>query len=132
MVSTKNERDKIVLLSKGNENLKCNGADESAHILKHGLLVDEKYQINSNLTSLNAKFSSKSWADDYHSFKFSWSSGSLIISVDEYNHIFSSPQLLHVLFNSKVNIYLQYTTSYYNLKFYFFRIIYPLVCQSVV
>lgn len=108
MVSKGNEKNKIVLLSKGNTNLKCNGVDESTHILRHGLLVDEQYQINQNLKIVSSQ---KSWSDDFHSFKLSWSPGNLVLKIDEQSHVFNSPQTLQGLFNSEV----KYLVTLYEL-----------------
>lgn len=99
MVSKGNEKNKIILLLKGNANLICNGADESTRILRHGLLVDEQYQTNQNLKVVPSK---KSWTDDFHTFKLSWSPGSLILKIDELSHVFNSSQTLNSLFSSEV------------------------------
>lgn len=57
--------------SVGNINLKCNGSDESAAVLKYGFEIDELYHVQSKMMKLR---SATTWHNDYHTFKLSWSS----------------------------------------------------------
>ncbi|CAH1711664.1 unnamed protein product [Aphis gossypii] len=72
LVSRSNEINRLVLAkSVGNTNLKCNGSDESATVLKYGFEIDELYHVQSKMMKLR---SANTWHNDYHTFKLSWSS----------------------------------------------------------
>lgn len=99
MVSKDNERNKIVLLSKGNVNLKCNGDDESANTLKLGLQLDEK---NNNTSSLKVVSAPKSWSDNFHSFQLLWRTDNFIFKIDGQEHPFNLTKLHQNIFSSEV------------------------------
>ena len=55
LVSVSNEINILVLAkSVGNTDLKCNGSDESATVLRYGLEIDELYYIESKMMKLKS------------------------------------------------------------------------------
>jgi len=83
----------------GNKDLKCNETDESANVLRYGIKIDQNYQANS---IAQKAISNRSWTDDYHTFELSWTPGNVIFKIDGKSYNLNSPELLQILFNSKV------------------------------
>lgn len=81
LISESNEQNKLVLASSfGNNNLKCNGEDESATVLRYGLKIDEKlYNAKSKIMK---SILTKRWSDDYHSFGLSWKPENIEFEID--------------------------------------------------
>lgn len=111
LVNKDNENNKLVLLINGNTNLKCNGKNEGTNVIRHGLQLDAQYHLNS---IMEKTISNRSWTDDYHSFELSWSPGNVSLRIDGFIKNFILPDLLQVLFHSKVIIII------YSLKNYYF------------
>lgn len=84
LISKSNEQNKIVLASSfGNIDLKCNGADESATILRYGLKIDEQYSLETNMKESSSE---NTWSNDYHSFILSWTPENIIFKIDGQSH----------------------------------------------
>jgi len=121
LVSKSNEKNRLVLAKLfGNTNLKCNGDDESATVLKYGLEIDELYHVKSKMMKLTSQ---DTWHSGYHSFKLSWSPENIIFKIDEESHHLDTMNLpLDFIFDSEVNIYLQVliiVIFYYNYTYLF-------------
>lgn len=101
LVNNDNENNKLVLLINGNTNLKCNGENEGTNVIRHGLQLDAQYHLNS---IMKKAISNRSWTDEYHSFELSWSPGNVSLGIDGFSTNFRLPNLLQVLFHSKVII----------------------------
>lgn len=111
LVNSDNEKNRLVLLTNGNSKLNCNGEDESSNVIRHGLQLDRQYHLNSMMDKAISK-TNRSWTDDYHSFELSWTPGNVSFGVDGFNRNFVLPNLLQVLFHTKVTI----TIIIYSLK----------------
>lgn len=101
MISNSNERNKLIVASSfGNNNLKCNGEDESSLVLKYGLKIDEQYHVTSNMKKLTK---ANHWNDDYHSYVLSWTPENTIFKIDgESNYLDTSNLPLDAIFDSNV------------------------------
>lgn len=103
LVSKTNEKNKLILAaSNGNANLKCDGIDESAAVVKYGLKIDEKYDIS----SIIMKSTSKSrWSDDYHSFVITRTHENVEFEIDgSSQYLNTSNLLLDIIFDSEVKL----------------------------
>jgi len=83
----------------GNRDLKCNGIDESANTIRYGIKINENNRVNSIIQKV---ILNRSWTDDYHRFELFWTPGNVIFKIDGKSYNLNSPELLQVLFNSKV------------------------------
>lgn len=101
LISISNEKNKLVLATLfGNSDLKCNGVDESAFVLKYGLKVDEQYHVTSNLMK---SIKTNRWSDDYHSFILTWTPENTIFKIDgESNYLDTTNLPLDAIFDSNV------------------------------
>lgn len=109
LISKANEQNKLILASLfGNTNLKCNGIDESATVLKYGLKIDDQYNMKSKMMRSTL---TKSWSEDYHSFVLSWSPGNIVFKIDGESNYLDMANLPLDLFDSDVK-----TTSYFIYK----------------
>lgn len=106
LISKSNEKNKLVLAkSFGNIDLKCNGDDESATVLKYGLEIDELYHVKSKMMKLTSQ---NTWHSGYHSFKLFWSPENIVFKIDEESYHLDINNLpLDFIFDSEVNTYLQ-------------------------
>lgn len=102
LISKSNEKNKLVLATSfGNTNLKCNGEDESASVLKYGLKIDETYHVNSKMTRLSSQ--GNHWSDDYHTFELSRSPDNIVFRIDgESNQLDTSDLPMNLIFDSEV------------------------------
>eukprot|EP00102_Acyrthosiphon_pisum_P012999 XP_008182377.1 PREDICTED: uncharacterized protein LOC100165182 [Acyrthosiphon pisum] len=100
LVSKSNEKNRLVLAkSFGNNDLKCNGDDESATVLKYGLEIDELYHSKSKMMKLTSQ---DTWHNGYHSFKLSWSPENIVFKIDEEtNHLDTMNLPLDFIFDSE-------------------------------
>lgn len=131
LISNSNEKIKLILATSfGNTNLKCNGEDESAAVIKYGWTIDEHYNVNPNVTRsspLETHFS-----DDYHVLELSRYPEIMVFKVDGEINQWNTTDLPMNLFDSEVRILV--TTYHYSkiiLNFCSFSFIYLLVCLSV-
>jgi len=121
LVSKSNEKNRLILAkSFGNTNLKCNGVDESATVLKYGLEIDELYHVNSKMMKLTSQ---NTWHRGYHSFKLSWSPENIVFKIDDESNRLDTTNLpLDFVFDSEVNTYQQVliiVIFYYNHTYLF-------------
>lgn len=99
LVSKSNEQNKLLFTLFGNANLRCNGVDESASVLKYGLKIGEQSNI---MKSTLANY----WTDGYHSFVISWTSDNVAFKVDGKSiYLDTSSVLLDDIFVSEVKKY---------------------------
>ncbi|VVC39997.1 Hypothetical protein CINCED_3A002549 [Cinara cedri] len=103
LVSKSNEQNKLVLaMSFGNNDLKCNGTDESSSVLKYGLKIDENYNLKSKMMKL---ISNSRWSDDYHTFILSWTPQNIEFKIDgKSNNLDTSNLSLEDIFSSEYYI----------------------------
>lgn len=103
LVSKTNEKNKLILAtSNGNANLKCNGIDESAAVVKYGLKIDEKYDINSIIMKSTSE---NRWSDDYHSFVITRTHENVEFEIDgQSQYMNTSNLLLDLIFDSEVKL----------------------------
>lgn len=101
MVSKTNEQNKFVLgTSFGNNDLKCNGEDESISVLKYGLKIDEQYHLKPVM--MKSTLTSR-WSEDYHTFAVSWSPENIVFKIDGESHQLDTSNLpLDLIFDSEV------------------------------
>jgi len=106
LISKSNEKNRLVLAKLfGNTDLKCNGDDESATVLKYGLEIDELYHVKSKMMKLTSQ---NTWHSGYHSFKLFWSPENIVFKIDEESYHLDTNNLpLDFIFDSEVNTYLQ-------------------------
>lgn len=101
MVSKFNEQNKLIFTLFGNANLRCNGVDESASVLKYGLKIGEQSYI---MKSTSANY----WTVGYHSFIISWTPENVIFKLNgKSNYLDTSSVLLDDIFVSEVKKYIQ-------------------------
>jgi hypothetical protein len=102
LISKSNEKNKLILATSfGNTNLKCNGEDESAAVLKYGLKIDETYHVDSKMIKLSSQ--RNRWSDDYHTFEFSRSPDNIVFRIDgESNQLDTSDLPMNLIFDSEV------------------------------
>lgn len=99
----------ILASSFGNTNLKCNGIDESATVLKYGLNIGEQHNTK---TRMMRSILANRWSEDYHSFVLSWSPENIIFKIDGESNYLDTANFPLDLFDSDVN-----TTNYFNYKY---------------
>ncbi|XP_025423118.1 uncharacterized protein LOC112692604 isoform X2 [Sipha flava] len=101
LISKSNEKNKLILATSfGNTNLKCNGEDESAAVLKYGLKIDETYHVDSKMIKLSSQ--RNRWSDDYHTFEFSRSPDNIVFRIDgESNQLDTSDLPMNLIFDSE-------------------------------
>lgn len=140
LVSKHNDKSKLVLLAKGNADLKCKGRDENVNALNAAYtLIDDRHFANSSTYI----YSSKKWTDDYHSFEFSRTPNSVVVKVDGkiydmdrpnfvgFDSIFSS-QVKHILLK-KIIVYIGNKMSiYYRNKKQYNILIYFIIYYNVI
>lgn len=102
LVSKANERNKLVLATSfGNGDLKCDGIDEGATVLRYGLKIDEQYHIDTYMMESNSE---KPWSDGYHSFVLSWTPENVVFKVNGKSNELDAWNLpLNVILDSEVN-----------------------------
>lgn len=102
LISKYNKKNKLVLATLfGNNDLKCNGDDNSAKILRYGLKIDEQYRFKSN-NMMNSTLA-KPWSNDYHSFVLIWSPTNITFKIDgENKYLNTSNLLMDIIFESEV------------------------------
>lgn len=131
LISKSNEKNKLVLATSfGNTNLKCNGEDESASVLKYGLKVDEKYHVNPRMMRLSSQ--ENRWSDNYHTYEISRSPENIVFKIDGESYQLDTSDLpTDLIFDSEVmKLVIMNEHCIIILNFYSFSFIYRLVCQS--
>lgn len=83
LISLSNEKNKLILATSfGNTNLKCNGEDESAAVIKYGWKVDENYNNSANNNITRIQTLENRWSDDYHTFELFRSTEGIVFKID--------------------------------------------------
>jgi len=106
LISESNEQNKLIIASSfGNNNLQCNGEDESATVLRYGLKIDEKlYNVKSKIMKSTL---TNRWSSDYHSFGLIWNPETIEFKIDgESNFLNSSNIPPNFKFDSKVTTFI--------------------------
>lgn len=103
MVSKANEENRLILATSfGNNDLICNGDDESSKVLRYGLKIDEQMHVTSNMMK---SISKSPWSNDYHSFVLTWTPKNIAFQIDgESNFLDTSNLPMDVIFESEVRM----------------------------